>query len=261
MLYKIITTYILIASIFFACKNPFTPKNPLKISTEVLDTVKSVPARINATPVLFETAFIKGTTQKGNTANINLFGVTIGKLKVVSGHIIACDPLHIDEYGKPFTQLFPTGEFPVQLSIAEVGGEETVAFARINFSDEPVARWEMALLKEQEPLPVGGEKIHGYGVDAGIGIFMDEEGIKVMSPEQLTAVEEGIYRDIRKEMDNHYHNDWKYTMFNFNKLNLAAFTTGVGDGRYATYIGFDTSGKPCRLVTDFKLFNWKESKK
>jgi hypothetical protein len=250
--------YIFIACALFACQNVFKQKNSPKISNEVLDTIKPVTRRVVATPVLFETAFIKGTTQKGNTANINLYGVTIGKMKIVSGHIIACDPLHIDEYGKPFTHVFPTGEFPVQLSLAEVGGEETVAFARIKFSEEPVTRWELALQEGQKPLPLGGKEIHGYGVDAGIGIFMDQEAIKGLSQEQLLEIEEGIYADIRKEMEKHYHVDWKYTMFNFRLHNLAAFTTGVGDGRYASYIGFDATGKPCRLVTDFGLFDWKK---
>lgn len=253
--------YILIALALFACKNISRQKDHQKISTELLDTIKSVPAKVDAAPVLFETAFLKGTTQKGKDATVNLYGITIGKIKIVSGRIIACDPLHIGEYGKPFTQAFPIGDFPVQLSIASINGEETVAFARINFSDEPVTKWELALLKGQEPLPVGGEEIHGYGVDAGIGIFMDEEAIKALSQEQLTEIEEGIYKDIKKEMDKHYRIDWKYTMLNFREHNLAAFTTGVGDGRYATYIGFNASGKPCRLVTDFGLFNWRERKK
>jgi hypothetical protein len=249
--------YVLIAFTFFAC-NFGKQKDHSKLSNEVLDTIKTAPPRVVATPALFETAFIKGTIEKGKTANVNFFGVTIGTLKVASGKIIACDPLHIDEYGKVYTQAFPTGEFPVQLAIAEVAGEGTVAFARINFSDEPVARWELALLEGQKPLPVGDEDIHGYGVDAGIGIFMDQEAIKGLSQDQLLDMQEGIYQDLKKEMDKHYHNDWKYTMFNFRQQNMAAFTTGIGDGRYASYIGYDASGKPCRLVTDFGLFDWRK---
>ncbi|HEX8335065.1 MAG TPA: DUF4241 domain-containing protein, partial [Segetibacter sp.] len=177
-------------------------------------------------------------------------------LKVISGHIVACDPLHIDEYGKPFTQVFPTGEFPVQLSIAEVGGEETAAFARINFSDEPVVKWQLALHEGQKPLPVGDEEIHGYSVDAGVGIFMDQESIKALDTKRIWDLESK--HELFKEMDKHYHGDWRYTMYNFGQHNLAAFSTGVGDGRYATYIGYDANGKPCRLVTDFGLFDWRK---
>ncbi|MDB5200493.1 MAG: hypothetical protein JWO92_2456 [Chitinophagaceae bacterium] len=249
--------YILIAFAFtlFACKN-INRNAFLKVSTEALDTIKSVPAKIVATPVLFETAFIKGTTQKGKISPINLYGVTIGKIKMVSGHMIACDPLHIDEYGIPYTQLFPIGEFPVQLSIAQTGDEDLVAFARISFSDEPVERWELALLKGQKPIAVGDEEIHGYGVDGGVGIFVDVEAKKTLDKSKL--IDDELYGPLNKEMDKHYHNTWRYTMYNFGNNNLASFTTGMGDGIYASYIGYDANGKVCRLVTDFGLFDWRK---
>ncbi|MBA3674221.1 MAG: DUF4241 domain-containing protein [Chitinophagaceae bacterium] len=246
--------YILIAFSLFAC-NTIAKKNAArKTSTEVLDTIKLVSASIVAKPVLFETAFIKGTTQKGNITPINLYGVTIGKLKIVSGHIIACDPLHIDEYGIPFTQVFPTGEFPVQFSIAQTGEGDLIAFARINFSEEPVVKWELALQEGQKPLPVGGEEIHGYGVDGGVGVFMDKEAIKALDLDALTNMD----TELHKEMDKHYHNTWQYAMYNAGKHNAACFTTGLGDGRYASYIGYDATGKPCRLLSDFGLFDWKK---
>ena len=253
---KVHLTFILIAFTLFACKNRTnepTSGRP-KFRTEALDTIKAIPAKPVAKPILFETAFIKGTKENLNDADLNLYGITIGKLKITSGKIIACDPLHIDEYGIPYTQVFPTGEFPVQLSIAELKGEETIAFVRINFSDEPVAKWEMALQKGQEPLPVDGEEIHGYGVDAGIGILMDEDASKVVDQNKLINMDADLY----KEMDKHSHYSWKYAMYNIGKHNIAAFTSGIGDGRYASYIGFDASGKPCRLITDFGIFNWRK---
>jgi hypothetical protein len=233
-----------------ACQ-PGAKKDAIIFSTEPLDTITAVPANLDAKPALFETAFIKGTTQTVNKSIFTLYGITIGKIKIASGRIIICDPLHVDEYGFPFTQAFPTGDFPVQLSIARFGDEELTAFARINFSDEPVARWEFALQKGQSPIPVGGKEMHSYGIDGGAAIFIDEEAAK--------ALDRAIVQDfgglLFKEMDKHYHDMWKYTMYNFGNYNLAAFSTGLGDGRYASYIGFDAAGKPCRLLTDFGLFD------
>ena len=244
--------YLFIAFIFFACRDISHFNGTPEISTETLDTIKTTKAIIDATPVIFESAFIKGTSEKRNGSTVNFYGVTIGKLKITSGHIIACDPMHIDEYGKPFTKVFPTGEFPVQLSIAQFDFEEKIAFARINFSDEPVAKWEFALLEGQPPIAIGGDKMHGYSVDAGVGVFIDEEANKALNRDSVTRMGEGIY----PEMDKHYHNTWRYAMYNFGKHNLAAFSSGDGDGYYATYIGFDAKGKPCRLLTDFNLFDW-----
>lgn len=245
--------YLLIVFAFVACQQ-MSKKSRLVVSTEALDTIKTVPAKVEAQPLLLETAFIKGTTQQGNTSVINLYGITVGKVKIPTGRIIACDPLHVDEYGIPYTQVFPTGEFPVQLSIANVQGEETVAFARINFSNEPVARWELALIKGQQPIPVGDKKIEGYGIDAGVGIFIDEAAAKAVDQSKLYGHDSELFR----EMEKHYRNDWRYAMYNFGQYNLVAFTTGLGDGRYAAYIGFDAAGKPCRLTTDFGLFNWRK---
>jgi hypothetical protein len=252
LIYKTVMKYILIAWTFFSCNHISRHNGSVKISTEAFDTIKSRPAKLDAKPVLFEAAFIKGTTHKVKDATINLYGITIGKIKIASGYIIACDPGHIDEYGIPFTQVFPKGEFPVQLAIAKVGIEETIAFARINFSDGPVAKWEFALLEGQPPIPVGGKEMHGYSVDLGVGIFIDRDASKVLDKSNLTDSDAALY----KEMDKHYHNDWRYTMYNFGQHNLAAFSSGFGDGYYATYIGFDATGKPCRLITDFGFIDW-----
>jgi hypothetical protein len=243
--------YILILLIFSSCN--FSRKKP-PVSTEPLDTVQMKTVASVPEPALFETAFIKGTTRKVDNSIFTLYGVNIGNIKIPSGRIIACDPLHIDEYGIPFTRVFPTGEFPVQLSIAKMNDEELIAFGRILFSEEPVARWEFALQEGQEPIPVGGRKMHGYAVDAGVVLFMDEAAKKAL-PDSIVAETNGA---VFTEMDKHYRKNWQYAVYHFGNHNLATFTTGFGDGRYGTYIGFDASGKPCRLVTDFDLFDWKK---
>lgn len=184
---------------------------------------------------------------------LSVYGINIGKIKIISGQITACDPMHTDEYGIPFTQIFPTGEFPVQLSIARLNNDESIAFARIMFSEAPVIKWEFALQKDQSQLPVGGEDIHGFSVDAGVGIFIDAEALKILDKSTVANTQSLVF----KEMKNHLHNGWKYTLHSFGNNNLAAFSTGMGDGTYATYIGFDASGKPCRLLADFDIFNWK----
>jgi hypothetical protein len=246
--------YLLLVMLFpIGCKNITRYNNDYKVSNEVLDTIRITPAKVAAKPALFENAFVRGFSQTVNNFNVTLYGINIGKLKVTSGRIVACDPLHIDEYGIPYTQVFPTGEFPVQLSIAKLDEEESIAFARVNLSDEPVERWELALLEGQSPLPVGDKKMHGFSVDGGVGIFVDETAIKDLEIDKLSSLDAPLY----KEMEQHYHFDWRYAMYHFGQNNLAAFSTGFGDGYFGTYIGFNAKGQPCRLLTDFGLFDWK----
>ncbi|MES2648941.1 MAG: DUF4241 domain-containing protein [Bacteroidota bacterium] len=239
--------------LLFGCKNINLNNNDYKISKEVVDTIKVIPAKIVAMPYLFEQAYNKGFTQTVNNFKVNLYGITIGKIKISSGRIITCDPLHIDEYGIAYTQIFPTGEFPVQLSIAKLDEEESIAFARINFSEDIVERWELALQPGQSALPVAAEKIHGFSVDGGVGIFVDEAAVKTLDIDKLQSLDAPLY----KEMEQHYHFDWRYALHNFGQHNLAAFSTGFGDGYFATYIGFNSKGIPCRLLTDFGLLKWK----
>ncbi|MDB5193725.1 MAG: hypothetical protein JWQ96_3288 [Segetibacter sp.] len=61
---------------------------------------------------------------------------------------------------------------------------------------------ELALLEGQKPLPVGEEDSHSYGVDAGIGLCMDEEAMKAYNPAQLGEMQEGFYQDIARKWRN-----------------------------------------------------------
>ena len=246
--------YILIVVPFIACNT--TPKNKQGAQQALppLDTIKVFPANMGVKPILFETAFMKGTTQKVNKATLSLYGINIGKLRMPSGILVACDPMHIDEYGIPYTQVFPKGEFPVQLAIAKLDLEERVAFARILFNDQPVAKWEFALQAGQSQLPLGQEKKHGYSVDAGVGIFIDAEAAKVLDRQATNDMDGALFAALQKN----YRNDWKYAMYTFGNHNVAAFSTGFGDGFHSTYVGLDAAGKPCRILTDFGVFEWAE---
>lgn len=250
----ILITALALSALFPACIQK--PKNPAPvIQNTSLDTIQTRPAAITANPVLFETAFAKGTKQELKNLEFTLYGVKIGSLKITSGRIVACDPLLIEEYGLPFTYVFPKGSFPVELAIARLENKgETVAFARIRFSDAPVARWEYALLKDQQQLPPGSEDAPGYIVDAGHGSFMDEDALKALDRRKVVRLSGDVYKDINSK----FRNGWGATVYNSGESNLAVFTSGLGDGRYSTYIGFDAAGQPCRLLTDFEIFKWKK---
>lgn len=238
--------------LFVSCNSGGSKKAPL--STERLDTVRTIPASITTNPLIFEKAFISGTTAKVNVNTVELYGINIGKLHITGGRIVACDPLHIDEYGIPFTTIFPTGSYPVQLAVARLGQEEMIAFSRIMFSDEPVTKWEYALQAGQQQVPITEEKKYGFSVDGGVGIFADEQTIKLLNAEQLTSMNTPLY----KSMDVHRHKGWKYGLYPADSThNVAIVTTGAGDGYYASYVGLDKNGKPCRLLTDFDLVKWR----
>src|SRR5688572_5535715 len=121
---KMLIKYSLIAFTFYSCNGGFEDTPDAKLTAAPLDTINTRPATINVRPVVFEAAFINGTTLTTRNTVFTSYGIDIGKLKIISGALITCDPLHIDEYGTPFTTVFPNGEFPVQLAIAKLEDEE-----------------------------------------------------------------------------------------------------------------------------------------
>jgi hypothetical protein len=248
--------HLLILLAFISCKD-FSRENEVtaqRLRTEKLDTLKLETKPITSKPEIFETAFYYGTRAKMDTIPVSFYAVNIGKIKISSGKIIACDPIVMHD-ATPFTQTFPTGQFPVQLAIAKIDGDERVAFSRIYFSEKPVVKWEFALQPKQKPIPVGDSTFYGYGVDGGIGLFIDEEANKAF--DKLRDKDESIWeKAFNKEMTKTRRTTWEYVIYNFEKYNLASFTTGYGDGSYGTYIGFDDNGNPCRLLTDFSLVDW-----
>jgi hypothetical protein len=228
---------------------PTRRKAPVVVNTP-LDTIEHNRYEVSAKPAIFETAFFLGT----RVDEMTFYGVNIGKLKIESGKIIACDPVGLpNAYSLALT--FPTGEFPLQLAIEVDSIDQRVAYSRILFSEKPVARWEVALFPGQKPLPVDTPLYHGYGVDSGTGCFLDS--LANVELDTLSKKDEEIWNHMFFDsMAIHYRNTWSYALPSFKGHNLSVFSTGTGDGLYPTYVAYDADGKICRLLTDFGLVNW-----
>lgn len=246
--------WLVMALLMGACKNKASRNADAKpvYSSESLDTVLPPYIPIVGKPALFEKAFIKGSQEMSNGVMFDLFGFNMGKIKISSGKIIACDPWLMQEYAKPYRDSFPIGSFPMQLSIARLKDVEVVAFARILFNDHPVVRWSYALLPGQQNIPIGGKEIIGYLVDAQLGLFMDQAAYDTLQKDTVNNRRTVIL----KSTSTHKHDGWRYGIYEMGNQNLAVFTSGIGDGRYASYIGYDANGKIARLLTDFAIFNW-----
>lgn len=250
---------LLIAIFFISCTDfsgnkLVVAQNNMHGAGEHVDTANTKMYIVTIKPEIFESAFFPETKAKMDTFSISFYPVDIGQINIESGKVIACDPIVMRD-AEPFVQTFPTGRFPVQLAIAKVNDDERVAFSRILFSDMPVVRWEFALQEGQKPMPIGEESFYGYGVDGGIGLFIDKNANKAWS--ELSKNNEQLYEQVFiEEMDKHSHSSWLYVLHEFGGHNFASFSTGYGDGTYGTYVGYDEMGNICRLLTDFSLVEW-----
>ena len=138
------------------------------------------------------------------------------------------------------------------MAIAKFNNDERVGFSRIFFSNKSVVKWEFAIQNGQEQALIFGDTFYSYSVDAGIGLFLDEKAKTEFMKDDSQSTLDKIF----KEMNKHTYVTWQYGVCELNSHNLVAFSTGLGDGHYATYVGYDDKGFPCRLLTDFGLVQW-----
>jgi len=245
----------IMAVVLFSCtsenKVP-SNTNDIIVPTEEFDLTDTIPKitikdTSPAFPQIFEGSFMTETKVAQFGTEITFDKISVGNLKVLSGQIVATDPVTLSD-AIAFNENFPIGEFPVELAMADINAnkDRRIAFARIKFSDKPFRKWEFALLPGQTPIPIKSKEIYGYGVDAGLGLFVDQ------------AAKNSLNTLLGKNWDIIFSEKFEdYLNYSFQNHNAIFFSTGYGDGFYATYIGRDSDGKICQLLTDFDIVLWR----
>jgi hypothetical protein len=180
----------------------------------------------------------------------------IGDLHISSGEVIACDPFTSPDV-EPFTVVVTPGTYPLILSVANYEDEDQrVAGAMLRISNEKAMAWQMALQTGQGLEELEADEIFGHDVDSGTSCMMDADAAQSLM-EKMEA-DESYFETIIREMDKTYVDTWSWANISMNeetKANMIAFSSGMGDGLYASYFGFDASGNVVSLITDFALFD------
>ena len=189
----------------------------------------------------------------------------VGKLVLTSGKLLAWDLLMIPDDRYCFKKLLQPGRYPVYVSVAEFhpGGDARVACAMLRISEEPTVRWEVAAVCE--PGAEQTEEGYGYGVDSGTGSFMDVEVAQLLAP--LVWEGEGEHNKFEEFCDKvlaemqlnscglYGSASWADILVDESTgANVITFSSGWGDGGYASFWGYDAAGELTSLVTDFALF-------
>jgi len=247
----------LIPLIIIGCNSPSNRKEELTVYNQTNVEYQQVDepdsSCINITfPEIFQNSYSKEFTYKDENGAISFYTYDYGHLNVESGRLIACDPVVMHD-AIAFKETFPIGHFPVKLAMAKMKNDERVAYSKVLFSDSCVVKWEYALLPGQEPISLKDSTFYCYGVDAGTGIFIDSVANDIASNFDHKTWEHVFITMAEK-------NKYRGHTYEFSEHNLATFSTGYGDGCYATYIGYDINGNICQLLTDFGLIAWWEIK-
>lgn len=182
---------------------------------------------------------------------------SIGEILIRTGEIVACDPLVFPDQ-PAFARKTPIGRFPVDLFIAHYeDGDQRIAAARLQFAPGMPSFWELAVTEAQDISTLQPGEIFGYAVDAGMGSFMDLEAAERLRFRM--SEEEDFFLEIIDRMDENYESTRSWTTFKLGDdgLDFAAFSSGGGDGFYASYWGLSSDGLKC-LVTDFRMLYCEE---
>jgi hypothetical protein len=171
-----------------------------------------------------------------------------GTLRMPTGRLIAADPGVLDGHSEPFACTVALGEYRVELAVivfTENPEHERVAAAKLVISDEPVASWELAVTAEQNPLLLADGRFYGFGVDTGMGCFVDA-GIV----EPMTAI-------VEKSLDTLFDVDGRSAELTDPEsgANLIAFSSGWGDGAYPTWLGRTANGEVACFVADMLVLH------
>jgi hypothetical protein len=161
----------------------------------------------------------------------------VASLHLPSGRVLACDPLvPIDE--RPFERAVAAGDYPVDVAVAQLPDQQRVAALRVTLAPGAPVRFE----------PAGD-----YGVDAGLGCFMDRDTFPLLDRAMRSLPQDGNYYDdvLAAELRDR---DWiEHHPERGRPHNIVVAHSGWGDGIYSSYWGLDADGTAVWLVTDFEV--------
>lgn len=197
------------------------------------------------------------------------FYLVVGTADIPSGKVVVADPLCYmagkDIIAPVLEKEIPKGSYPVEVSIYR---DELIGIrmctARLKIKDTKAVRYELAE-SEAESAAAHFEYdvvMHGYPVDAGMMCFCDAEGAKKYA--------EFLEKWHKENPGKNHYDDYFAAFFAESDKKLPAYqreggdfiewanpdtgermvqiSSGLGDGFYQTFWGFDESGEVCELI-------------
>jgi len=183
----------------------------------------------------------------------------IGPVHLPTGSVVACDPYFADG-AEPFLRKSARGIFQVEIGMVQsTEWGKRVALARMVFQPGVQAVTFQPAVKD-------AEGTSGYFVEAGVGCFMDEAArdalVRAFAAFYERNPQGNYYADVlcaefKKNAVNPEDptdtGEWILYHVPGSDLEVAIFTSGLGDGWYESWWGLDRDGQITSLVTDFGL--------
>ncbi|SBT69157.1 Protein of unknown function (DUF4241) [Micromonospora sediminicola] len=205
----------------------------------------------------FERLLTPGARFEDGTAVHVIEAHPAGEVVLPTGRLVGCDPLVCPE-SDPYTVAVAPGRYPARAWVSSVrrDGDETdrrVAALEVVVRDEPVSRWEMAVVDGQDIGELGPDGFFGYGVDAGTGTLADRDALAVIEDWDYERIEEVFIAGDEGSAPGPVPGLVDAVVDEETGANVVAVWSGWGDGCYGTWIGRDADDRVARFVTDFMV--------
>jgi len=203
------------------------------------------------------------------TKNAAIDVIRAGEADFPTGEVVLADPIAYlgTKYETVLEKKIPTGSYPVELSVLRsnlVGLR--IAGARLLISDQPAVRYEIAMPKGHQREDLGKPRVFTFfGVDTGLACFADTKASedsrlffeqwqkkypdKNKYTDYFASIFQKSYED-RPEVQNPGGSFCTWQLPETGRRTVL-FSSGMGDGIYSGYWGFDAHGNIANLTVPF----------
>jgi hypothetical protein len=180
----------------------------------------------------------------------------LGHVVLPTGRVVACDPLVFSDGAAAFTVSVSPGRYPLRAWVALLlRGDELpqrrVAALQLAVVDQPVSRWEMALIDGDDLSTLSEDGFFGYPVDAGTGTLADIVAVRGIDSWDYDRIEEHYIPAQIPEAP--VPGALTATTDEATGANIVVVSTGWGDGLYPTFVGYTADDQLACFVTDFMV--------
>jgi hypothetical protein len=176
--------------------------------------------------------------------------VPVGDVVLPTGRVVGCDPLVSAGSAEPFTVTVAPGRFPLRgwVAVEHVQGAEVdrhTAALQLVVHDEPIARWEPALLPGQEVAALDEDEFFVHPVDAGASTLADEVALAALAGWEYERVEAAFVPPRMPAAPG------ALCAVTDEATGANVIAVSAGDGSYPTFVGYTAGGEVAAFVTAF----------
>lgn len=178
--------------------------------------------------------------------------VPVGDVVLPTGRVVGCDPLFVAGAAEPFTVTVAPGRFALRgwVAVEHVDGTEIdrrTAALQLIIRDEPVARWEPALLPGQEVTALDENEFFAHPVDTRTSTLADETALTGLTKWNYERVE-AVFVPFQTPTAPAALGAVTDTATGANVIAVSA-----DNGSYPTFIGYTAAEEVACFVTAFLL--------